>query len=381
MRLIFLIIFLITPVIMHCNQTDSVEITDPCEGPPEPSGQGPPEPSGRRLKTIVADKYTDGSVIIGGTTGAWAFGTYTGIILDREFSYVTPENFGRCHIHPDNTDNWNWAEADAWIDHIAETGQILSMFSPIGPGYSEWAQDDNRTADELETNLRAFMEAVCKRYNGKPGVALMEVVNEAVLNGEWFQNKPGTGVWENPFFIIGSDSDKNRTPLYIRIAFEIANQYAPDVKLLFCNYEGPESTASWELIKETIAYLRDLGLRVDGIGWQAHVDNGWATSSRLDQLGDLIDWAHANDLEFHITEASVELRNGLSEEILEQQAQTYSAILNVLLEKRTSGNVGWNTWYIDDGHGWQIEFYPALFDTSYSAKPAYYAIQKALEEG
>lgn len=62
----------------------------------------PPEPSGRRLRTIVEDKYSENCVIISGMTGLWAFNTNTGLILDREFDDVTPENdFKQWNIHPD----------------------------------------------------------------------------------------------------------------------------------------------------------------------------------------------------------------------------------------------------------------------------------------
>ena len=65
--------------------------------------QTPPVPDGRRLREIVEDKYPEGNLLIGGTTGQWAFGTPTGIIMDREYSYVTPENdFKQSYVHPDN---------------------------------------------------------------------------------------------------------------------------------------------------------------------------------------------------------------------------------------------------------------------------------------
>ena len=53
--------------------------------------------------------------------------------------------------------------------------------------------------------------------------------------------------------------------------------------------------------------------------------------------------------------------------------------MEVLLEKRVNGKVGWNTLHIDDGHGWNIDKAPSLFDEDYEAKPAYYAVQEALE--
>ncbi len=339
----------------------------------------PPEPSGKRLKEIVEDNYSGGSVLIGATTGSWAFGSNTGMIMDREFSYVTPENdFKQWSIYPDNTSGFNWGPSDAWVSHISANSQILRMHGPIGPQCSSWAQDDSRTGVELEENMNVFMEEMCKRYNLTPGIEYLDVVNETVINGSWFTDKPGTG-WENPWFKIGQDVDVNSTPLYISAAFDIADLYAPDIKLIYNHHESPSSTASWDLIKETIQYLWGLGLRVDGIGWQAHVDKGWESESRLNDLRNLIDWAHNNDLEFHVTEASVWLTSAPSYDDLIDQAYTYHSILQVLLEKRLSGVVGWNIWHIDDGNGWHTEWYPSLFDDEYKAKPAYYAVQRVLE--
>lgn len=343
------------------------------------------EPDGRRLRAIVEDRFSPHNIIIGGTTGAYCgavadrpFSTNTCLILDREFNYVTPENdFKQWDIHPDNTNYWNWTIADLWIDHIADNNQILRIHGPIGPQVSHWAKDDIRTPLELETNMKAFMKALCQRYNGIEGIEYMDVVNETVEWGGWHKDKAGYD-WECPWYIIGQDNDVNQTPLYIKMAFEIATQHAPDIKLIYNHHERPEMTFSWNLIKDTVLYLRDMGLRVDGIGWQAHVEAGYEEGG-LQELRELIDWSHDNQLEFHITEASVWLYDGNSQENLEKQAKTYSAILDVLLEKRLTGKVGWNIWHIDDGHGWHTEWYPSMFDENYKPKPAYYAVQETLE--
>ncbi len=339
----------------------------------------PPAPSGRRLRDLVAEKFPAGQVLIGGTTGSWSFGTPTGAVMDREFGYVTPENdFKQAVVHPD-PDTWHWARADAWIDHVVAHDQVLRIHGPISPQCSVWAKDDARTPAELEKLARDFATALCKRYNGKPGFIALDVVNETVNNGRWHTDKKGTG-WEVPWYRIGQDTDKNRTPLYIKMAFEIANEHASNFKLIYNHHEDANRKGSWELIKKTITYLRAAGLRVDGIGWQAHVDNGWATPANLDKLRALIDWAHANDLEFHVTEASVWIKNGVTPESLALQAETYSAIVAVLLEKSTSGKVAWNTWHIDDPHSWHRQWHGGLFDAHYAPKPAYYSVQKALEQ-
>lgn len=342
----------------------------------------PEEPTGRRLREIVADNYPEGSLFIGAATGSDSFRlwpTNRSLLMDREYMYVTPNNdYKQSRIHPE-PGVWDWSRADPWLQQVVENDQVLRMHCPVGPQCSVWAKDDARTAPELETNLREFMQAVCERYNGTPRFSWMDVVNETLVQGAWHENKEGTASWECPWFLMGQDSDPNQTPLYIRTAFEVADQYAPDIKLIFNHHEGPNVEGSWEMIKQTVAYLRDLGLRVDGIGWQAHVDEGVDTPENLDLLRALIDWAHANDLEFHITEASVWLKNGNFPAEREKQAATYRNIVRVLLEKRSSGIVAWNTWHISDALTWHWEWFPAIFDWQFEAKPAYYAIQEELE--
>ena len=73
------------------------------------------------------------------------------------------------------------------------------------------------------------------------------------------------------------------------------------------------------------------------------------------------------------------IKNGISIDGMNGQAATYTALLEVLLNKRYNGKVGWNLWHIDDAHGWHKEWYPSLFDINYNPKPAYYAIYELLD--
>lgn len=333
----------------------------------------------KTLREIVEENYISESIFIGGTTGSWAFGTPIGELLDKEFSYVTPENdYKHQHIR-NNSEGWDWEEADLWEQHILDHHQILRMHCPIGPQCSTWAMEDNRTGEELEQELILFMQAVCERYNGKPNYLYMDVVNETVVKGEWNEDKAGTDAWECPWIKIGQDTDAFATPLYISLAFQIASQYAPDIKLIYNHHEAPSEKASWDLIKATITYLRNKGLRVDGIGWQAHVEVGVEQDGNNAQyLNELIGWAHQNQLEFHITEASVWLKNGRTNAQLQAQAETYKAILEMLLEMRSGGVVAWNTWHISDYYTWHSEWFPSLFDESFKPKPAYFGINEVL---
>jgi endo-1,4-beta-xylanase len=340
-----------------------------------------PVPEGRRLREIVEDKYPGGNVYVGGTTGWKKRPRGSGAIIDREFGYVTPENdFKQSTAHPE-PGKWNWELGDAWVKHCKENGQVIRLHGPISPQCSKWAKDDSRTAEELKQNLIEYMTALCKRYDKYEHVKWMDVINETVLsNGQWFGPRKGVSKWENPWTKIGYDETHPlRPPLYIKMAFEIATRHAPNTKLVI-NQHGGMEPAMWSKVKALVPYLRKQGLRVDGIGWQAHIDTGWEKNSGdMKRLNELIDWAHANELSFHVTEMNSWLKG--KKKNYDAQARTFGAIMTALLEHRANGVVTWNVWNITDGLAWTKNRHKegTLFDADGKAKPGYSTIQKSLE--
>jgi len=342
-----------------------------------------PVPEGRRLREIVVERFPRGNVLIGGTTGWKKRPQGSGAIIDREFSYVTPENdYKQSAVHP-GPGKWKWELGDAWVEHCAKMKQVIRIHGPVSPQCSKWARDDGRTAEELKRNLTEYMTELCKRYDRFEHVKWMDVVNETVLdNGNWHGPRKGTSRWENPWPKIGYDETHPlRPPLYIKMAFEIANKHARNTKLIINQHTRGMSPKVWEKIKALVKYLRDQGLRVDGIGWQAHVDTGFEKNKgNMERLHELIDWAHAKDLSFHITEMNSWLKGRKKD--YDAQARTFAAVVSALLEHRESGVVSWNVWNITDGLAWirNRDKEGTLFDADGKAKPAYYAIQKVLED-
>lgn len=340
-----------------------------------------PLPEGARLRDIAGKSFDGQKVFIGGTTGWGKLERGSGVVLDREFSYVTPENdFKQGHINP-RPGVWKWKNSDAWIKRTKERGQVLRIHGPISPQCSKWVQHDSRTKEELEKTLDEFMTKLCQRYNKAECVRWMDVVNETVtVKGEWFGPKPGVDKWENPWPKMGFDeSHELRPPLYIKKAFEIANKHAPNIELII-NQHGTMDPRIWDKIKGLVKYLREQGLRVDGIGWQAHVNLGWEKEPRnIQRLEALIDWAHANQLSFHITENNVWMRDEVN---YEAQATTFGAILSSVLKKRHSGEVSWNVWNLSDADQWaeMKRFKGCIFFDDFAPKPAYYALQKVLSD-
>lgn len=336
---------------------------------------------GRRIREILSDKYPADSVFIGATLGYRQLGGEVEEVFLREFSYCTPENAAKQRVVHPEAGIWNWQRIDSFVSFAENNNVVLRLHGPIGPQCSIWAETDSRTADELEQNMTEFITAMCIRFNSNKNVKWMDVVNETVeKDGSWHGDKPGTGGWENPWVKMGYNGDKNGTPLYIMKAFKIATEYAPDIKLIY-NQNHQLQAPMWEKVKSTILYLRSLGYRVDGVGWQAHLSSKMPVYNDPEQmsfLSDLIDWAHANSLEFHITEIDCNIEN-LSDEELMLQAQAYANILTVLLDKRHSGVIAFNSWGLTDRYGPKIDRRPYIFDEFLDPKPAYFAVREVLE--
>lgn len=340
----------------------------------------------------IVDKYYKGKNLYIGSAGHEAsINLLSGKILDKEFSYVTPSNdFKQTIVHP-IFNKWFWEKPDHWIKHAKSVNQVIRLHAPISPQCSKWVKEDNRTAEELSKMLDEYVIAVCTRYNNQPGVRWIDVVNETiavedkedplgnVVAGEWFGARFGTDKWENPWTKIGYDENSDiKVPLYIDRAFELANKYAPNMKYVI-NEHGAFEEKVWQRMKQLVHYLRDVKHRkVDAIGWQAHIDMGWEKiPGNLQRLSEFADWCHQNNLEFHVTEMNVWLRDG-NEGKYKEQADTYEAIFNCLLPKLKTGTIGINFWNVIDKDIPNSTWSGTLWDDNGKPRPAYYRIKEAL---
>ena len=335
------------------------------------------KPAGSRLKTLAPLNHFP--LWIGGTISYPMLNSSAETILNREFQCVTPANmFKQTTVHPE-PGKWNWRKADDWVNRCEKRGQIMRLHACVSPQCSAWVEEDHRTSKELLDNMEEYVTGICQRYGSRPHVKWLDVVNETVTRkGEWFGPKPGVGKWQNPWTQIGKDETHPlRAPLYIKRAFEIAHKNAPQLKLLYVQHGGMEPKA-WERVKATVLYLKEQGVRVDGIGWQGHVNTGFEKEpENMRRLNELIDWAHANDLEFHVTENTVWIREG---DTLEGQAETFGSIVRTLLQHSNDGFVSWNVWQMRDQDPQRGELQGTLFDSAGNPKPAYYRIQEIISE-
>lgn len=317
----------------------------------------------------------------------------------NEFSYNTPENeFKQTRVYPYPDAEWNSSTYLGLIEMARNNGQLVRAHSPISPQCSGWVKNDERTAEELEPVLVHYMTNICKDTEAnKDVVKWMDVVNETVVTnrmadsvyhyntGDWFGPLAGEVRWQNPWTILGFVTDSDlKIPVYIPMAFEIANKNAPNVKLLYNQHGGMEAEA-WEKIKQTVLYLRNKGLRVDAIGWQAHIPYGFEkVEGNMKMLNDLIDWCYQNKLEFHVTEIDIKMGNNVDEsnftEKAEEIADTYGAITEAMVKKIGKGAVAINCWAMKHRRRKTEGSFAGLFDNQLNPTPAYFRIKQVLLE-
>ncbi|MDB4752538.1 sulfatase-like hydrolase/transferase [Winogradskyella sp.] len=334
------------------------------------------------LKNLV--KTSNKKLHIGATLNHHELGGKKEELFLKDFTFLTPANAAKQQRVYPKPGVWQWDRIEEFLEFSKTHNLTLRIHGPISPQASKWVKEDDRTAQELEEVMIEFMTASAKRYNEEPSVKYMDVVNETILpDGSWFGPKQGTNSWENPWLTIGLD--ENGFPKYIVKAFEIATKHAPNVKLVYNQNAGMQKTM-WNKVKETILYLRSKGLRVDGIGWQGHLKLSRTTGDFIEntdealiELSNLIDWAHANDLDFHVTELDYKVidKSKLEDEF-QTQAIIYQKIVNVLQSKTSTGVVTLNLWDMGERFKKPNIYFQSIYDNEYNPTPAYIVIKNAL---
>ncbi len=333
------------------------------------------------FKKIVSDNYNNETFVFGATLNYYQLNTNVEQLFLDEFNYTTPENsFKQTIVHPE-PGVWDWTRVDAFLDFASKNNIKMRVHGPIGPQSSSWAKEDSRNAEELSSLYQEYMIELCKKINNNSNVLWMDVVNETILsNGQWTDKKDGTNLWENPWTQIGKNTDG--IPLYIVKAFEIAKQYAPNISLVFNQHAGMQPEM-WDKVKETILYLKSKGLKVDGLGWQGHLRDNVILSlnkEKIDYLLSIIDWAHQNDLDFHVTEIDYRLvGTNPSSKAYERQANGYSNILKTLISKRENGVVTFNTWGVYDKNSVSDHEFKYIYDSNLKPKKAVEILKNTLK--
>ncbi len=314
-------------------------------------------------------------------------------IVTRQFNTVTAENDLKWEkVHPE-PGRYDFEPADRYVDFGTKNGMFVVghvlLWHQQTPAWVFAGEGGKRVDREtLLARLRSHIATVVGRYRGRIGG--WDVVNEALDEDGTLRKTP----WLEA---IGED--------YVAKAFELAHEADPAAELYYNDYN------LWKPAKRDAAIrlvqgLKAKGLRVDGIGEQAH----WGIDDPpLEAIDAALEAIRASGATPLITELDVDVLprdpdmwgadltkkakiraetnvypDGLPAAVQQRLARRYADVFTLFL-KHGVGRV--TLWGVTDATTWLHDFpipgrvnYPLLWDRNGHEKPAFEAVAEVLRQ-
>ncbi|MGM9762140.1 MAG: endo-1,4-beta-xylanase [Candidatus Cryptobacteroides sp.] len=320
-------------------------------------------------------------------------------LLLKHFNAITPDNCMKAErIHP-RPDVWNFKYADQFVEYGEKHGLWMLGHTLVWHNQTPeffWYRENGepKSREELVETMRSYIETVASRYNGR--IQAWDVVNEII--GE-------QGEYRNKGWVKAFDGDGYEV---VRNAFIFADRYAPDCELYYNDF-NVWRPSHVDGIVTMVKRLQSEGIRIDGVGIQAH----WGLNyPKTEYVEHAIDTLASLGIKVMITEMDVDVlpltkegqiigqgmsdpqfqleefkaffdpyRDGLPKDVAEQLDARYEELFRIFY-KHGDQIDRVTFWGLTDDRSWKNGYpiphrtnYPQLFNRDYSAKPG---LQKVL---
>lgn len=271
------------------------------------------------------------------------------IISTYGFSWITPENsmkmetIGGCG-------SYNFSKSDALIKYAKNAqltvhGHTVLWYKQTSPCAKEF------TREQFEEYIRTVVTHYCG------SIYSLDIVNEALDEEGGLRDT----LWLQKF-----------GPAYIEIAYQVARDACPSMKLYYNDYGLEHTRKAADLFSYIITPLKRKHL-LDGIGFQTHL----TIHDDPEDLTDTMDRVKDTGLEIALSEVDVRFQKNYQQLIpsdYETQAQIYQTLARICQENTAC--IRFTVWGIGDQKSWvhdfeQIPDAPLLFDRTYLPKTAY----------
>lgn len=345
-------------------------------------GNDPAVPS---LKDTFRDRFLIGTAI----TTKQVDDPETAKLIVKNFNIVTAEyQMKPIFLNPE-PGVFDFRDADRIVDFclangILVHGHTLNWYMQV----PEWwfkgsGKDGEATKEELLDRMHTYITTVVSHYKGK--VYEWDVVNEAIEDN----GKPR----ENGYYKILGDSENGWFD-YLRKCFIWAREADPDVRLMYNEFHNEYALRKARVQYRMLETLMKEGVKVDGVGYQMHLEN-YPWPSRL-----LAEWEMKKCLRLRkynpkftisVTEMDQSVWSPSERKKLKKNDfQTDRKITARSAEKiarrwaeffelyRRAGVSSVAVWGVDDGMSWintkTKKDYALLFDRKLIPKPEFYAV-------
>jgi endo-1,4-beta-xylanase len=282
-------------------------------------------------------------------------------LIGEQFGSVTPENEMKWAVIEPERGTFEFKAADEIVAAAEQAKQEVRGHTLVWhnqlPGWVSGLD-----AKDLRAATAAHIRRVMGHYRGR--IAIWDVVNEALTDLG--------GLRRSPFLKLGRD--------YIAWAFGIAHGADPKARLHINEVGADGINAKSDRLYEIVRSLKARGVPIDGVGLQMHVNLAGVPPTFVDNMRRFA----ALGVELSITEADVGLRLPPSAADLRAQARVYATIVRGCLAVSACKTLTF--WGYTDGRSWISETQPGmgaatLLDKELRPKPAFRAVQRALEAG
>jgi len=321
-------------------------------------------------------------------------------LILKHFNTLTPGNELKPEsLHP-RPDVWNWERADRYVDFAVEhdmfvMGHTLCWHNQTPEFF--WNDKDGKpkSHDELVETLRSYIETVCTHFKGR--VDAWDVINEIVSEEGGYRDKG----WVHAF---GGEEYGDEI---VKTVFRFAEQYAPDTELYY-NEFNVWRPSKLEGVLHLVKMLQEEGIRIDGVGIQAHWGLNYPKNHYVEEA---IEKIAALGVKVMITEIDVDVlpltkegqiigqsmsepqfqleefkefldpyRDGLPAEVEEQLADRYEELFRIFYDHRdVIDRVTF--WGTHDGSSWKNSYpvpgrtnYPLLFNRDLTPHEAFWRV-------
>lgn len=323
-------------------------------------------------------------------------------IAIKEFNSITPENVMKAALINPEPGVYRFAPADSFVafgerHKMFIVGHTLVWHNQVPAWFFTNAQGKPNTKEEQLEQLRTYIKTVAGRYAGR--VHAWDVVNEVI--GEDGNYRPT--LWVNAF---------GNGDTLVKYAFLFASQYAPDAELYYNDF-NTWRPAKRDGIVRMIKMLQKEGIRIDGVGMQAHWGLNYPQNHYIEEA---IDAYAACGVKVMITELDVDVlpftkegqvigqgmadkqfqleefktfldpyTKGLPDSIQSLLTKRYSELFSIFCRKRDKISRV-TVWGIADQMSWKNGYpipdrtnYPLMWDRQFKPKPALEAVLKIPE--
>ena len=305
-------------------------------------------------------------------------------IVSKEFNSISPENSLKWMFVQPEYNQFNFKVADDYVKYGIENnmyvvGHALIWHSQLSEFVSS-IEDKNKFYQVVENHINKLVS----RYKNK--IDAWDVVNEAF-------NEDGT-LRESIFF-------KNMGENYIQEVFKLASQADPNADLIYNDY-NLYKTEKRKAILKMVQSIKSKGVKISGIGVQAHWDLNSPTIKEIEQI--ILDISNIGcsvsftELDISVLPSPWELAGAevnqnftqfegdktmnpypkdLPEFLSIKLAKRYQDIFNLFVKHKDKiSRVTF--WGVSDKHSWLNDWpikgrtnYPLLFDKNHQTKQAY----------